>query len=164
MRLPARRVGSEPSRGFTVVELITILAIIAVLAAFAAPRFFDSTAFDARGYADEIAAALRLSRAAAVGSGCRVRVQIDAGSYSAAQQPAASGHCDAGSASFTTPVRAPDGRSVAGTAPNGVTASPALAIVFDAQGRAASGGDTNVTVGGTHTLRVEAGSGMVRGP
>jgi hypothetical protein len=44
-----------------------------------------------------------------------------------------------------------------------VTAAPALDVVFDAEGRAASGGDIDITIG-THTLRVEASSGLVRGP
>jgi len=70
-------------RGFTLIELIASITIIAILAAVALPRMTAATPFAERGYADGIAASLRQSRAVALASGCAVQFTIDAAGYRA---------------------------------------------------------------------------------
>ena len=45
-------------RGFTLIELVVVITIASVLAAYVAPRFWSQQAFSDRGYVDELAAAL----------------------------------------------------------------------------------------------------------
>ena len=72
--------------GFTLTELVTVLVILGIIAAFTAPRFFDRTVFDELGFYQELVAALRYGSKIAVGSGCPVQVSISASGCALAQQ------------------------------------------------------------------------------
>jgi len=79
-------------RGFTLIELITCVIVLALLAALAGPRLFDTQPFNQRGYVDELSAALRYSEGVAVATGCNVQVTINLAGYSAMQRAAAAGN------------------------------------------------------------------------
>ena len=149
------------STGYTLIELVVVMSIGGVLAAFVAPRFFDQQAFSQRGYADELAAALRGAQKAAVITGCPARVVLAAGGYAASQQAAANNTCDASDTGWSTSVLGGDGAAIAGSAPAGTTASPTGTFQFDAQGRLTSSPATSVTVGG-RSLTIDAATGFVR--
>lgn len=53
-------------QGFTLVELITIIVLLGILAAVAAPRFFERSVFDSRGFNDQVMATLRYAQKAAI--------------------------------------------------------------------------------------------------
>jgi len=148
-------------RGFTVVELVLVIAILGILLGFAVPRFFDNTLFAARGYADELATALRYAQKVAVASGCRVRVSVDASGYALDQQRESGGSCDTADTSWSTPVRSADGQLAAGTTPADVAVAVEADYVFDPAGRLESGSPTSFTIG-TRTLSIEPDSGFVR--
>jgi MSHA pilin protein MshC len=147
--------------GFTLVELVVVMTIAGVLAATIGPKFFSQQTFSERGYADELAAALRLAQKTAVTSNCPARVTVGAGSYAAAQQAASGNACLASDNTWTTPLLANDGTTLQGSAPSGTTASPTGVYQFDTQGRLASSPGTTITVG-ARSITIDAGSGFVR--
>lgn len=66
----------DAQRGFTMVELISVMVIIGILAAVAMPRFFERASFDSRGFSDEVRATLRLAQKLAIAQRHNVCVNI----------------------------------------------------------------------------------------
>lgn len=148
--------------GFTLIELVACIVILAVLAAIVGPRFLGNQPFSERGYASEVAAALRAARQVAVSSSCDVRVTIDAaGGYQAMQRAALGNTCNPAGA-WTEAVELTDGSALAGTAPAGVVLTPATQFVFSGSTGAAPGA-VPLTVGaGVVTITVDPRSGFVQ--
>lgn len=155
--------GSRRCRGFTLIELVVVIVVLGIVAAFAAPRFFGERVFAERGFYDELTAALKYAQKLAVASGCPVRVAITATGYQARQQAAASGTCNTADTTWPTAVQLADGQALSGVAPAGVTLTPAVTITFDALGRTNLGADQSVAVG-SFALTVRADSGFVQAP
>jgi len=149
--------------GYTIVELVLVIVILAVLGALAGPRFFDNAAIDERAYADELASSLRYAQKVAVASGCRVRAEIAAGGYALSQQSPQAGHCDPADTSFPLAVRLSTGELMSGSAPGGVIAAPPITLVFDALGRTNLPANQILTVG-SRPLTIQANSGLVTSP
>ncbi|PJJ18304.1 MSHA pilin protein MshC [Janthinobacterium sp. 67] len=72
---PANR--GRLQRGFTLVELIAVLVVGGVLAAVAAPRFFQQDTFDARSFADQNIGMLRYGQKLAIAQNRPVFVQLN---------------------------------------------------------------------------------------
>lgn len=153
------RLHSNACTGFTLIELIASITIIAILAAVTLPRMTAAQPFAERGYADGIAASLRQSRSVALASGCPVQFTINAAGYQAFQRAAAGTHCAAGGA-WSTPVRRGNGNSLIEYQPAGVVLAVNRQFVFAADG--AVGAPVTINVG-PHAIAVDA-SGMVQGP
>lgn len=80
-RSPARGRGRcARSRGFTIVELVAVMVVMGILAAFAAPRFFQRGAFDARAFTDQTRGMLQYAQKAAVAQGRAVFVRLNGSS------------------------------------------------------------------------------------
>ena len=148
------------NRGFTIVELIAVIAIIAILGAFAAPLLLDgSSPLTQRGYADELAGTLRVARSVAVATSCDVQFSLNAGAYQVTQRAASGGGnlpC-LGSGSFVTPVRRNDGNTLSGSAPAAVNVPVNTTFAFAGSTGAISGGvaPPAMTIG-VFTLTVSA--------
>jgi len=140
--------------GFTLIELVACIVIMALLAALAGPRFFNNQPFSEHGYADEVAAALRSARQVAVSSQCDVRVGLDpVTGYQVMQSSPCNG-------AFTIAVRLSDGNVLAAAPPTGVALAPATQIIFGGQGQVRGAAPPAITVGAI-VLTVDRFSGYV---
>ena len=139
--------------GFTLVELIVVLLVLAIVSAYALPRFFDLDDYRARGDYDEVAGAVRYAQKLAVASGCEVQVDLSGNGYDLQQH-----ETDCTSGSFTTIVNHP----VTQNTFSGISLSSTPATFrFDAMGRCSS--NVSVTVGG-RSFAVIAETGYVEAP
>jgi len=155
------RVQAASAGGYTLVELVVVMAVAGILAAYIAPRFWNQQTFSDRGYVDELAAALRSTQKAAVITGCPAQLILASTSYAAAQQAASGNACNPADTSWSTPLLSADGSPIQDTAPANTSASPTGVFQFDTQGRLSSSPATTITVG-THTISIVAGTGLVQ--
>jgi MSHA pilin protein MshC len=63
--------------GFTLVELVAVLVITAILAAFALSRFFNKPNYDVFGYFNQAEAIIRYGQKAAIAGGTNVYVRLN---------------------------------------------------------------------------------------
>lgn len=142
----------------TLVELITVVMLMGVLGAIAAPRFFDNTAYAARGYADEVVSFVGYSQRIALASGCDVRVSIVAAGYAAEQRGEVGGTCAAVGA-WSTPVLRSDGTPLTGAPPAGAAVAGNAVFVIDASdGSIRNGAPPPVSIG-TYTITISQRTG-----
>ena len=138
------------AQGVTLVELLLVLILVGILAAFAAPRL-PLSEFRDRGFAQQALAAIDFARELAISSGCRVQVNLDGSGCRLLWQ-------SCGAASGSNVVNPTSGQTnfCAESAP----AVPPLAnFVFDPIGRPNAGQSIAI---GTRTITVEAQTGFAR--
>ncbi|MFY9260914.1 MAG: prepilin-type N-terminal cleavage/methylation domain-containing protein [Gallionella sp.] len=140
-------------RGFTLVELITTLVIVAVLAVYAAPRFLGSAIFQSRGFSDQVQASLRYAQKVAIAQHRFVCVTIVGNSLTLA--------LGASTACGTNLPSLSGGGSYVIHAPSDVAVT-AVNFNFNAFGRPNAAQSIAVTGGGlSTTIIVEAETGYV---
>lgn len=130
--------------GFTLVELITIMVIVGILAVAALPRFLDKDVFQSRGAADQVKSALRYGQKVAIAQH-RAAVSVNIST-------AASSNCGA-MLNAAGNIDCVISEAVLG-------AGFAKTVVFNALGQPVPNAADSITVGST-LITIEAETGYV---
>lgn len=142
-------------KGFTLVELITVIVILGILSVFIVPRFMDTAVFRESAAGSEIISAARYAQQLAMARGSNHRLVIGANSYHVERNDG-------------TPVTHPDGSGNYNVTVNSVTLITATpTIVFNPLGQASffdAGGNpvaaTSTTINGnSFTVTIERETG-----
>jgi len=154
---------SNKERGFTMVELITVMVLVGILSVVALPNLSGAFAVKSPGYRDQVVATIEFARKIAVAQRRHVCVSIAASTVTLTSDHGLPVNHTNGTCSSTLTL--PSGSNVI-TAPSSVTASPATSIDFDAEGRPVTGAPATITMtdsiaSQTASLTVEAESGYV---
>ncbi len=147
------------ARGFTLVELVTVLVMVGILSAVAIARFSAPSDFSGPAHAEEVRAALAHARRTAVAARRFVCVSVSGNTLSLTMDPAQPDDRTTPSCSSANPVALP-GRDATGElpSPTGVTTSSSpSSFHFKPSGEASAG--AALTAGGVSvTLRAATGS------
>ncbi len=170
MRAGIQGAARPRAEGFTLVELITVIALLGILAVVAGPRFFAADDFNSAFFFDDTLAAVRYAQKLSIATGCNVQVSFTANSYTLNLQdgPTSADGCDG--AGYAQAVIHPGTRAATyvGTAPGGVSVGSSVSpLLFDPLGRAMDATeimtDSTITVGG-RTINVVGETGLVYAP
>jgi MSHA pilin protein MshC len=145
--------------GFSLIELIVVMVVMAILIGIAAPRFFGQGEFEGPAFAQELASAARYAQKVAVVSGCRVDLVVSATGYGLFKPQDTTPKCGS-TPTMTLPVKHPaTGEPFAATTPAGVAIGGTLGTV-----QFAASGVPNVAASftvGTQSVTIAANSGYV---
>ncbi len=158
----------KSTNGFTLIELITVIVIIGVLAVVVGPRFASTGVYEERTFYDDVIQAIRYAQAKATGSGCWTQITFSSSGFNVSVDS----DCNSANGVNAVDVVNPDGfatgYSQRQTPPSGMAYSYSVnPLVFDALGRARNSGlailssTATITVGG-NTIQVEGATGYVR--
>lgn len=142
----------QPRRetGFSLVELITTLTVIGILAAFAIPRLIDRTSFEVRGVYDQAQALVRYAQKVAIAQrrsppGAPVYVLVAPSQISACYDTTCS-------APLTDPGT---GGALTVSAPPGIAFSPSTSFSYSGSGVPSLAGALAITVSSTAAGEVD---------
>lgn len=145
-------------RGFTMVELITVMVLTGILVAVGAANLSGPQTFDAMGYFDSVRQAVQYGRRVAVSQRRNVCVNVSASGLSMTQASSAgSSACNVGVVDPAT------GSAFNLAVPTGIVLS-GTSLQFDAQGRQTSGAAVTLSIIGdglTRVVTVENETGYV---
>jgi prepilin-type N-terminal cleavage/methylation domain-containing protein len=142
-------------RGYTLVELIVVMLIMAILGAVALPRLTDRTALHERGFRDQLKTMLDHGRKLAMVQQRDVCVLIG-------PAQAQSVYTAAGACSVAAPVAEPSGQApFVVPVPAGVVPGGAALVRFNLRGQPVPNANLNISVGSL-TLSVSRETGIVQ--
>lgn len=146
------------ARGFTLIELVTVIVIVGALAVFVVPRL-NTAGFDRFGFRQEIMSAARYAQKTAMASDCSVQLQVDAaGDLVSLFYRAGGDDSTCGGGGFTSPVQSPsEGGNFVLSAPSGVDITGGGNVVYDGFGVPNSGLTITFATGSSITIEPVTG-------
>ncbi|MBI3188714.1 MAG: prepilin-type N-terminal cleavage/methylation domain-containing protein [Gammaproteobacteria bacterium] len=142
---------STRSAGFTLIELIMVLVVLAALSVIAYPRFIQQSDFDSFAFTQELTTAIRFANKLSIASGCPIRVAISANSYALHYPDNTDGNtttCDPPTAFGSNPVINPNKPgNYTGTTSSGVTMTGFGDFYFGTSGEPSNAGTITVNPG-----------------
>lgn len=142
--------------GFTLVELVTTMIVLGILAVAIVPRMDTLSGWNAIGFRDQVKATLEFARKAAVAQRRSVQVSFTTNSVSIA---ATNDIPENSPTTYPRTLVLPGRDTGTIAAPSGVSVSSTVSpLVFDPLGRSAG---ATITVGGAGTITVVAETGYV---
>ncbi len=136
-------------QGFTLVELITVIVLLGVLAVVGGSKFFSNTTFKDSQYHQEVLSAFRFAQKIAIASQCHVTIALTANSYALTYS----------SASCSGNVKRPDGQADFGeSAISSAIISSQASFTYNAAGDLTGSGGL-VTIG-SNTIIIEESTGF----
>jgi MSHA pilin protein MshC len=167
-RLPRPVTLTNAAAGFTLIELVVVLVLTGILAATAAPRFFNRNGFDALTVSDQVKALLRYGQKAAIAQGRVIYARIGANSvalcYDAACTSQVSYVSGTSGTSATKTYCGTSNWACEGYTSGIVVAVTPTTLYFDATGKPFASADTPPTLTSTFTRLTMSfsGSGTVK--
>ncbi len=147
----------KQSIGFTLIELIAVIIIMGIIGAIVTPKFFNSTDFKARGFADHVLATLRYAQKAAIAQHRLVCVDLNS---TTSKLTLTIANLSSDTSCGATVLNLPDSTDNSLTAPSGVSFSPTSTVNFNALGQANAA--TEITISSiTAHIFIEAETGYV---
>lgn len=146
------------SRGFTIIELVTVLVLVGALAVFVVPRL-STEGFDRYGFRQEVLSAARYAQKTAMASGCDVQLAVSAGADSVTLNYRTGGDdASCGGGGFGDPVQSPStGGAFALSAPDGVDVTGGGNVVYDGFGNPSGGLTISFATGPAITIEAVTG-------
>ena len=150
---------SGGGRGFTMVEVVTVITILGLLAAVLGPRFVGRDTFASRGFYDEAQSVVRYAQKTAIAWRRPVFVCVTATAVKAGSLN--------NSCASSLLVHPATGAELTTTAPAGVTLSPTGNFSFDGAGRPNPNAQVTIAIASTiagdpaRQIVVEAETGYV---
>ncbi len=129
--------------GFTMIEMVAVIVVVAVLAATAVMRFPSTQSFQAEGFSGVFLHDLRLTSVLSMSQNQRYRIVIGSASYQIQNEQG-------------TPITHPETGTSAISYPAGVTITPAMTLIFDSLGAPYNG--NGVALSSTQSFAVTAGT------
>lgn len=145
-------------RGFTAIELITVIVIVGALAVFVIPRL-NPEGFERYGFRQEVLSAARYAQKTAMASSCDVQLSVDAGADTVSLSYRTGGTDAAcGGGGFGDPVQDPgSGGAFTRSAPGGVDITGGGSVVYDGFGNPSNGLSISFATGPAITIEAVTG-------
>lgn len=146
------------ARGFTIIELVTVLVMVGALAVFVVPRL-DTAGFDRYGFRQEVLSAARYAQKTAMASGCAVQLAVNTGADTVTLDYRAGGDAaNCGGGGFGDPVQSPSsGGAFSLAAPSGIDITGGGTVVYDGFGNPANGLTISFATGPGLTIEAVTG-------